>query len=376
MRTFHGVALAGALLCFGPNVPAQQGTGTVSALTRIACAAEAHCPPAWTDAGVTPAKVRALLGLDPAAARQRLLQDSALWSPETWRCAARGQDCPAGTTQRSAQIMIPLPPDALRAVQQVLAGGSPAPIAAAPAATPALTSTSRPATDAAEAQDQGSAACFNPDLFRPGTHYLQYEVARAPDGSVEHLIRDNTVEKVSNSDNAADAVIVRGTFATDPNPRARNPVASTYSVGQTAAGPVYYHHRTIMRHEATRLGSEPAAETDTVYSPPAVFGHFALQPGQSHTHTTTASTRRRRPGREPAVEEKTTSTTMTYVGRRQVTTELGTFDTCHFTLDGRDYDYDYDYDYIVGMGLPLRAGNQELHPDSHVNGVPLSAWVR
>lgn len=286
-RVFRGVALAGALLCLAPNASAQQATGPVSALARSACTAAVHCPPAWTRLGITPRKVQLILGLDQAMARQRLLQASALWSDEVWCCTALGQDCPAGTTQRRARIMIPLPTDALQVVQQVRSGGTlPAIPAAATTRAPQPAAAPEGAAPAGAAspqlQDQGSAACFNPDLFKPGTHYLQHEVVRAPDGGVaQHFIRDNTVEKVSGKSSATGEVIVRGTFAADLGSQARNPVASAYSVEQTAAGPVYYPTGPSRGMRQPGSAASPLQKQILSIRPPAVFGYFALQPGQS-----------------------------------------------------------------------------------------------
>ena len=55
---------------------------------------------------------------------------------------------------------------------------------------------------------------------------------------------------------------------------------------------------------------------------------------------------------------------------KDMTTDAGTFSTCHFVVN------DSDHYYIVGMGLPLRLGKSELQPDSHVNGVSLGAWAK
>lgn len=367
--------LSGAALA--ATAVAQQPAGSVSSLARTACAAAVHCPPAWTSRGITPAKVRVVLGLGQAAARQRLLETSALWSDDIWRCAALGKGCPAGTTQRSAQIMIPLPPDALRAVQQVLAGDTPAPMAAASAATPApaAANANRPAQDAGAAQDQGSAACFNPDLFRAGTQYRHHTMAPGSRGQPVHVIREITIGDNGSFAGASGLIVEHGTSELTSTPGTGTPNIATdyYSLEQTPDGPVYYRHEWILRHESTAMGGRPATESESIYTPPVRMGEFAMQPGQSYRFVGSATSMTREPGQPPSPPESKPDSQVrdvTYVGRKQVRAEAGTFDTCHFVVDGSDHHY------IVGMGFPLVRGKTELQPDSHINGVPVNAWAR
>lgn len=370
-------ALAAAVLCLAGHAGAQQ-LGPRNLLARTACAAEVHCPADWISRGITPTKVQLVLGQDQAAARQRLLQTSALWSDQVWRCAALGQDCPAGTTQRSAQIMIPLSPDALRAVQQVLAGGTPPPIPTAPATrTPQRATAPEVAAPAGAAslqsQDQSSAACFNPDLFKPGTQYRHHSVGLDSGGNAVHFTRDITISDNGSFAGVDKLIVERGTFEVTDTPGALKPDIMTdyYSLEQTPDGPVYYRHGSILRHESIASRYSPAEESETSYTPPVKMAEFAMQPGQSYRFVGSATSISREPGQAPSPpESKPHIREVTYVGRKQVHTEAGTFDTCHLVVNGNDHHY------IVGMGLPLRLGQDELQADSHVNNVPLSAWAR
>lgn len=377
-RWFRGVhaTLGAAVLCLVGQVGAQQPAPR-NLLVRTACAAEVYCPASWISQGVTPKKVQAVLGLDVAAARRRLREAGALWSDAAWACAALGQGCSPGMTQRQAQIMIPLDLEGQRAVQQALTGSAPLPLPEPAAAVAAPSAKVKPMASPVSqaAQQQGSAACFNPDLFKAGTRYRRHSRQQHPNGDVAHVIWDISIEESGSFAGAHGLIVERGTFAltSDPAKAHPNPITEYFSLEQTPDGPVYYRHGGTQLHESTAMRGRPAKESETVYIPPVKFAQFAMQPGQSYSFVGSSSDTSREPGKLASPAEHRPDSQkreVSYVGRKQLSTPLGTFDTCHFVVNGSDHHY------IVGMGLPLRLGKAELQADSHVNGVPLSAWAR
>lgn len=224
-----------------------------------------------------------------------------------------------------------------------------------------------PVAPAAQDSDgTSSAACFNPDLFKVGTHYRKHLKSPNNDGVIfEYTIQDNA------NFNGADGLIAAQGFMNmlkAPGVMGTsNPVVDYFQLEQTAEGPVYYKHGTTMLHENSRIANQLAKESITHYQPPQEFGLFALQPGQNHSFSTSNQSIEN----GQITKENIVLTKVSYVGRADMTTAAGTFSTCHFVVN------DSDHYYIVGMGLPLRLGKTtELQADSHVNGVPLSAWAK
>ncbi len=165
----------------------------------------------------------------------------------------------------------------------------------------------------------GAAACFNPDLVRPGARYRTELRVTNSDGTFT-LDNDHEVfGGASYEGEPARQVVID--FEVGGGFSSTGQITSFIQVAEA-------RQRVFDLFTQTDTFTPQAATTEVESDPPQVE-RFDLSPGQSYSQTFTSNQVTRSQGQSLPNSIQITNTT-TYIGRRTVTVPAGTFEACLF----------------------------------------------